>query len=81
MANTLQNISKALKMGVLDLSLLTCNAETSHQEFLDWELEMLSSRLCCSHKSFERVYRTRELRKNISVDVRERGVARKTAKH
>lgn len=68
-------------MGVLHLSLLTCNAETGHQGFLDWELEMLSSRLRCSHKSFERVYQTRELRKNISVEVREPGLATKRAKH
>ena len=73
--------AKTIKIGVSDLSLLTCNAETSHQGFLDWELEMLSSRLRCSHKSFERVYQTRELRKNISVDVCEPDVAMKRAKH
>lgn len=62
-------------MGVLDLSLLTCNAETSHRGFQDWGIEMLGLRLRCSHKSFERVYQTRELRENISVDVYEPDVA------
>lgn len=36
---------------------------------------MLGLRLRCSHKSFERVYQTRELRENISVDVYEPDVA------
>ena len=73
--------SKAIKIEILDLSLLTGNAETSHQGFLDWELEMLSSKLRCSHKSFERVYQTRELRRNISADVCEPDVAMKRANH
>lgn len=42
---------------------------------------MLGSRLRCSHKRFERVYQTRPLISNISVDVCEPGVAVDRANH